>query len=257
MIHETAIIDPQAVLGRNLRIGAYAVIGAGVSLGDGCEVGPHAVIEGPTRLGCGNRLSAHAVLGLPPQDTRYAGEPTTLEIGARNTFREFVTIHRGTPKDRGVTRIGDDCLLMAYSHVGHDCELGSRIVMANASTLGGHVQVGSEAYISGLCAVHQFCRIGRNAMLGGGTIATQDVAPYVTVAGTRAALHGLNSRGLRRAGITPGAQRAIRAAYRLLFRSGLRLEEATAHIAGDPELACPEVDELLEFIRHSGRGLVR
>lgn len=257
MIHDTAVIDPDARLGRDVRIGAYAVIGTGVTLGDGCEVGAHAVIEGPTRLGAGNRLAAHVVLGLPPQDTGYAGEPTTLEIGARNTFREFVTVHRGTPKDRGVTRIGDDNLLMAYTHLGHDGDLGSRVTIANGSQLAGHVHVGDQAYISAVCGVHQFVRIGRNAMLGGGAVVTQDVAPYVTVAGNRARLHGLNSRGLRRAGLSSEVQHAIRRAYRLLFRSGLRLEAATARIAEDPALAYPEIEALLEFIRHSRRGLIR
>ncbi|PWG63921.1 acyl-ACP--UDP-N-acetylglucosamine O-acyltransferase [Sediminicurvatus halobius] len=257
MIHDTAVIDPEARLGRNVRVGAYAVIGAGVTLGDGCEVGPHAVLEGPATLGPGNRLAAHAVLGLPPQDTGYAGEPTRLEIGARNVFREFVTVHRGTPKDRGVTRIGDDNLFMAYTHLGHDGDLGSRVTIANGSQLAGHVHVGDQAYISAVCGVHQFVRIGRNAMLGGGAVVTQDVAPYVTVAGNRARLHGLNSRGLRRAGLSLAAQQAIRGAYRLLFREGLRLEEALARIEADPALDLPEIAELVTFVRQSRRGLIR
>lgn len=257
MIHDTAVIDPDAHLGRDVRVGAYAVIGAGVSVGEGCEIGPHAVIEGPTRLGPGNRIAAHAVLGLPPQDTGYAGEPTTLEVGARNTFREFVTLHRGTPKDRGVTRVGDDNLFMAYTHLGHDGDLGSRVTIANGSQLAGHVQVGDQAYISAVCGVHQFVRIGRNAMLGGGAVVTQDVAPYVTVAGNRARLHGLNTRGLRRAGLSAEAQQAIRRAYRLLFRSGLRLEEAIARIEEAPAMNLPEIAELLAFVRNSHRGLIR
>ncbi len=189
-IHPSAIIDPKAQLGAGVSVGAYAVIGAQVEVGDHCVIGAHAVLEGPLRLGPRNQIFAHATLGLPPQDNGYQGEPTWLEIGADNQLREFVTIHRASTKEQGITRIGDRNLLMAYSHVGHDGQLGNDITISNASQLAGHVHVADRAYISAVCGIHQFVHIGSLAMVGGGGVVTQDVAPYCMVAGNRARLRG-------------------------------------------------------------------
>ena len=258
LIHPTAQVDPGARLGVGVRIAAYAVIGADVELGDDCAVGPHAVLEGPLQLGSRNRISAHAVLGLAPQDNAYRGEPTRLEIGADNEFREFVTVHRASTKEQGVTRIGNRNLLMAYSHVGHDGWLGDDIVIANASQLAGHVRVADRAYISAVCGVHQFVRIGRLAMLGGGAVVTRDVAPYTTVAGNRARLRGLNTRGMQRAGLDAGARQRLRQAYDHFFREGLTRDRALERIGTDPALrGCPEIAHFIAFVRASERGIIR
>lgn len=257
MIHPTAVIHPEARLGRDVRIGAYAVIEADVEIDAGCTIGQHAVIEGPTRIGRHNRIYPHACLGTAPQDISYRGEATRLEIGERNVIREFVTIHRGTPKDRGVTRIGDDNLLMVSAHVAHDCIVGSHVIMANAAVLAGHVVVGDYAYLAGLCAVHQFVRIGAYAMLGGGTIATQDIPPFVMAAGNHAGLYGLNHKGLQRRGFGADEVRQLKQAYRLLFRTSLRLEEAIAAVRA-AGLNSPSVAYLLDFLSApSKRGVVR
>lgn len=256
MIHPTAIIHPSARLGNNLHIGAYAVIEAEVDIGDGCSIGHHAVIEGPARIGCDNRIFPHAYLGAAPQDLGYQGEPTCLEIGERNLIREFVTIHRATTKDQRVTRIGNDNMFMAYAHIGHDCVIGNHVVMANAATLGGHVSVGDYVNIAGLSAIHQFARIGAYAMLGGGTMVPMDIPPFAMASGNHAKLYGLNRRGLERRGFSPEDIRQIKQAYKLLFRSNLRLEEAIAavQVAG---LDSPHVAYLLDFIRGTKRGITR
>jgi UDP-N-acetylglucosamine acyltransferase len=256
MIHPTAIIHPEAHLGRDLRIGAYAVIGAAVEIGDGCEIGHHAVIEGPTRLGPHNRLFPHACVGMAPQDLGFSDEATRLEIGARNVIREFVTLHRGTTKDRQLTLIGNDNLFMAYSHVAHDCSIGNFVVMANVATLAGHVTVGDYVNIAGLCAVHQFVRIGAYAMLGGGTMAPLDIPPYTIASGDRARLYGLNLVGLQRHGFSPEDIRQLKRAYKLLFRSELSLQDAVAAIR-EAELDSPHVTHLLKFIGDSKRGVTR
>lgn len=255
-IHATAIVHPRARLGGNVCIGAYAVIDANVAIGDGCEIGPHVVIEGHTQLGRDNRIFAHACLGAAPQDLSYAGEATRLEIGERNVIREFVTVHRGTAKDRRVTRIGNDNLFMVYAHVAHDCLIGNQVIMANAATLAGHVVVGDGVNIAGLSAIHQFVRIGSYAMLGGGTIATLDIPPFMLAAGNHARLYGLNRRGLRRHGFDSDTIKQLQQVYRLLFRSGKRLADAigSAEAAG---FASPQVSYLLAFLRHSQRGVTR
>jgi UDP-N-acetylglucosamine acyltransferase len=256
MIHPTAIIHPSARLGDGLHVGAYAVIGAEVEIGDNGDIGDHAVIQGPTRLGRNNRVYPHACLGGAPQDLGYQGEATRLEIGDRNVFREFVTCHRGTLKDQGVTRIGDDNLFMVHAHVAHDCVIGNQVVMANVATLAGHIQVGDHVNIAGLCAIHQFVRIGQYAMIGGGSMVPLDIPPYTTAVGDRARLYGLNSRGLQRHGFTRVELAELKQAYTLLFRSNLRLQEAIAAVqrAG---LHSPHVAYLLDFISQSQRGITR
>ena len=256
MIHPTAIIHPDARLGRDLTIGAYAVIEAAVEIGDGCTIGPHAVIEGPTFIGRDNRIYPHACLGTAPQDLGYSGAATRLEIGNRNVIREFVTIHRGTTKDRGVTRIGNDNLLMAYSHVAHDCMIGNQVTMANAATLAGHVTVGDYVNISGLCAIHQFVRIGAYAMLRGGTMVSLDVPPFMLAAGNHASLYGLNLKGLQRHDFSAAAIRGLKRAYKLLFCSSLRLEEAIAAVRA-AGLDSPHITYLLDFLSESRRGVMR
>lgn len=256
-IHPTACIDPKAEIGARSRIDAYAVVGADVCIGDDCVIGPHAVLEGPLRLGPRNHVAAHATLGLPPQDTGYRGEPTVLEIGTGNTFREFVTVHRASTKEDGVTRLGSDNLLMAYSHVGHDGRIGDQVTISNASQLAGHVHVDDQATISAVCGVHQFVHIGRLAMVGGGAVVTRDVAPYSMVAGNRARLRGLNHRGMARAGLGADQRRGIRRAHDLVFRRGYPLEAALEAIDADPLLVRPEVEAFTAFIRGSRRGLTR
>ena len=257
MIHGTASVHPDAVLGKDVVVGAYACIGPDVELGNRCRVGQHCVLEGPMRLGEDNQISAHAVLGMPPQDNSYAGEPTRLVIGHRNRIREFVTIHRASTKRDHVTEVGSDNLLMACAHIGHDCKVGNHVTMANGAMLAGHVIVHDHVNISGMCAVHQFARIGAYAMLGGGTMAPMDIPPYAMASGNHARLYGLNRRGLQRHGFTRETIDAIRKAYRLLFQSGLRLDQALAAIEADPELALDPVRYLAEFIRGSERGITR
>jgi UDP-N-acetylglucosamine acyltransferase len=227
-IHATAIVHPHARLEDNVCIGAYAIIHANVVIGDGCEIGPHVVIE----------------------------EHTQLEIGERNVIREFVTVHRGTAKDHGVTRIGNDNLLMVYAHVAHDCLIGNQVIMANAATLAGHVTVGDCVNIAGLSAIHQFVRVGSYAMLGGGTIATLDIPPFMLAAGNHARLYGLNRRGLRRHGFDSDTIDQLQQTYRLLFRSGKRLTDAIVSVEA-AGFASPQVSHLLAFLRHSQRGVTR
>jgi UDP-N-acetylglucosamine acyltransferase len=255
-IHPTAIVDQGARLGENVEIGAYTVIGAGVEIGDGTTVGPHAVIEGPTTIGRDNRIFQFASLGAAPQDKKYAGEPTRLEIGDRNTIREFCTFNRGTTQDAGVTRVGDDNWIMAYVHIAHDCQVGDKTIFANNAQLAGHVQVGDWTILGGFTVVHQFVRIGAHSMTAMGTILLQDVPPYVTAAGNPAAPHGINVEGLKRRGFSAEAIAALRRAYKTLYRSGLKLEEASAQItaAAQEEAA---LAPLADFLAAPGRGIVR
>lgn len=256
LIDPTAQVDPAATLGDNVRIGPYAVIGPHVELGDDCEVGPHATVFGPARIGRGNRIFQFASVGAEPQDKKFAGEETLLEIGDGNTIREFVTINRGTVQDQGVTRIGNDNWIMAYVHIAHDCTVGNRIVFANGASLAGHVDVGDDAILGGFTLVHQFCSIGAYCFSSMGSCIKQDVPPFVTVAGNPAVPHGVNSEGLRRQGFAREDVYALRRAYRMLYKSGLRLEPALEKI---DELAAshPPVARLVAFIRDSRRGIVR
>lgn len=256
LIHPSATVDPGARLAPGVRVGPQAWIGPKVTIGEGCVIGPLSVLQGPMRLGRDNVLHAHVCLGDAPQDLGYRGEPTELEIGDGNVFREFVTIHRGTPKDRRLTTVGNDNMFMVYSHVGHDCVIGDRVILGNATHIAGHVTVEDQANISALCAVHQFCRIGRNTMIGGGSIVVQDIPPFMMAAGNHARLYGLNRKGLSRAGFPAEAVRALKQAYRLLYRSGLRLEAACEELRGQPPLSA-EVAHLLKFLEQSKRGVSR
>jgi len=255
-IHATALVAPDARLGEGVEVGAYAVIGPGVEIGANTRIGAHAVIQGPTRLGADNEVFPFASLGSAPQDKKYKGEPTRLEIGDRNVIRECVTLNRGTTKDEGVTRIGDDNLFMAYSHVAHDCRVGSQCVLANNATLGGHVHLGDWVIMAGFSAVHQFCKVGAHAFLANNAAVTRDVPPYIMAVGQPAAAHSVNTEGLKRRGFTPQQIRNLRNAFRLLYRSGLKLSDATAQLAAIAEEQ-PEVRALVEFLPLSTRSIVR
>lgn len=255
-------IDPRAVIAADARIaadveiGPYAVIGPGVTIGAGCWIGPHAVIQGPTVMGAGNRVFQFASIGDVPQDKKYAGEETRLEIGDRNTFREYVTVNRGTVTGSGATRIGDDNLLLAYSHVAHDCVLGSQIVLSNCVQLAGHVELGDWVIMSGFAGAHQFCRIGAHAFIGNNTAVLQDIPPFVLATGQPAEPRAVNLEGLRRRGFTEEQTRSIRNAYRVLYRSELKLDDAMAQLR---EMAVEEecLRPMVEFIAGSKRGLAR
>lgn len=260
-IHPTAIVDRAAELAAGVQIGPYAVVGAGVVIEAGTTVGAHCVLEGPMRIGHDNRIFAHAALGGAPQDMKYRGEPTRLEIGARNTIREFCTFSRGTVQDAGVTRVGDDNWVMAYVHVAHDCRVGSRTILANNATLAGHVHIGDWVVVGGLSGVHQFCRIGAHAMVGFQSHVAQDVPPFMTVAGHPLAVHGCNVEGLRRRGFGAARIALVRRMHRLLYRDGLTLEQARAAIAGLHDGADDETGAdlalMLDFLAASARGIVR
>lgn len=255
-IHSTALVHPGARLGENVEIGPYAIIGEHVEIGDGCVIGAHTVITGHTRIGRRNRIFHFVSLGEAPQDKKYAGEPTRLEIGDDNTIREFCTFNTGTVQDAGVTRIGDRNWIMAYVHIAHDCQVGNDTVFANHATLAGHVHVGDFATLGGFVGVHQFCRIGAHVMLGIATVIRQDVPPYLTVAGNPAAPHGINSEGLKRRGFSTEAIAAIKQAYKLLYRSGLPLAQASARIAALAE-AHSELGIFRDFLAASTRGILR
>jgi UDP-N-acetylglucosamine acyltransferase len=256
VIDPRAVISPKAQLAADVTVGPFSIIGPDVILGPGTVIGPHAVINGPTRMGAGNRVFQFASIGDAPQDKKYAGEPTRLEIGDRNVFRESCTINRGTTHDRGVTTIGSDNLFMAYSHVAHDCLVGSNLVFANGATLGGHVEVGDWVTLGGLAAVHQFCKIGSHAFIAGGAIVTRDVPNYIMVAGNPAEPHAVNAVGLRRRGFTEDQVRNIRNAFRVLYRSDLLLADAVAKLT-ELGRTQPEVAAFVEFIGKSERSLIR
>lgn len=256
LIDSRAIIDPGANLDEGVEVGPFAVIGKNVCIGKGTRVGPHAVIKGPTRIGRDNHIFQFASVGEDPQDKKYAGEPTRLEIGNRNVVRECSTIHRGTVQDAGVTRIGNDNLFMAYVHVAHDCRIGDHVIMANAASLGGHVHIRDWAILGGFTIVHQFCHLGAHSFCAMGTVLTMDVPPFVTVAGHPAKPSGINAEGLRRRGFGNEAIQNIKRGYRLLYKSQIKLEDAVRAIR---ELAedSSEVDMLADFASNSVRGIVR
>ena len=256
MIDPRAIISPKAELAADVTVGPFSIIGPDVILGPGTVVGPHAVINGPTRMGTNNRVFQFASIGDAPQDKKYKGEPTRLEIGDRNMFRESCTINRGTTHDKGVTTIGSDNLFMAYSHVAHDCTLGNNLVFANGATLGGHVEVGDWVTLGGLAAVHQFCKIGAHAFIAGGAIVTRDVPTYVMCAGNPAEPHSVNAIGLSRRGFTAEQVRNVKNAFRVLYRSDLLLADAVAKLT-ELGKTQPETAALVEFIGRSERSLVR
>jgi UDP-N-acetylglucosamine acyltransferase len=256
LIDPRAIVAPDAEIGEGVTIGAFSVIGAGVRIGAGTWVGPHAVINGPTTLGRDNKVFQFASVGDAPQDKKYKGEPTRLEAGDRNVFREFCSINRGTATGRAVTRIGNDCLFMAYSHVAHDCIVGDHVVMSNCTALAGHVELGDWVILSGYAGVHQFCKIGAHAFLANNAAVTRDVPPYLLVAGSPAEPKGVNSEGLKRRGYDATQIANIKAAYRLFYRSGLKLAEAEERLR---ELAGtqPELQPFVEFLGASERSIIR
>ena len=256
MIDPRAVVSPQAHIAEDVQIGPFTVIGADVVVGAGTWIGPHVVINGPTRIGAGNKVFQFASLGDAPQDKKYNGEPTRLEIGDRNVFRESVTVNRGTIHDKGVTRIGNDNLLMAYSHVAHDCQLGDQIVMANCATLGGHVEVGDWVTMGGLSAVHQFTKVGAYCFIAHNAAVTRDVPPYVMAVGRPAAPHSVNAVGLQRRGFTAAQILNIRRAYRVLYRSGLKLKAAMEELEKAAETQA-EIRPFVEFIKRSERSIVR
>lgn len=255
-IHPTAVIAPDAELGEGVEVGACAVIGPGVVIGANTRIGPHAVIQGPTRIGADNQIFQFASVGSAPQDKKYRGEPTRLEIGDRNVIRESVTLNRGTTKDQGVTTIGSDNLFMAYSHVAHDCRVGSNCVLANQATLGGHVHLGDWVIMAGFSGIHQFCKVGAHAFIANNAAVTRDVPPYVMAVGQPAAAHSVNAEGLKRRGFTPDQIRNLRNAFRLLYRSGLKLSDAAEQLAALAEEQ-PEVRAIVEFLPLSTRSIVR
>ncbi|HXF66006.1 MAG TPA: acyl-ACP--UDP-N-acetylglucosamine O-acyltransferase [Burkholderiales bacterium] len=256
MIHPTAIVHPGAKLAPDIEIGPYAVIGPHVEIGPGCRIGPHAVITGHTRIGANNRIYQFVSLGEAPQDKKYGGEPTRLEIGNNNTIREFCTFNCGTVQDAGVTRLGDDNWIMAYVHLAHDCQIGSHTVFANNAQLAGHVQVGDYAILGGFTVVHQHCRIGAHSITGLGTIVLQDVPPYVTASGNSARPYGINVEGLKRRGFAPDTITRLKRAYRTLYKAGLTLEQARRELAQQAK-DCPEIQVLVDFLAHSTRSIIR
>jgi UDP-N-acetylglucosamine acyltransferase len=249
-IHPTALIDPSAQIDSDVEIGAFTVVGPNVTIASGCWVGPHAVIEGPTSIGRDNNIFQFSSIGAAPQDLKYKGEPTRLEIGERNSFRENCTVNRGTTKDQLVTRIGSDNLFMAGSHVGHDCVIGSHCVFANYATLGGHVELGDWVHMGGFSGIHQFCKVGPHAFIANNTAVTRDVPPYVMAVGRPAEPHSVNAEGLKRRGFTTDQIRNIREAYRVLYRSGLKLAEALEELQSRVD-AQPELAAFVGFLNES------
>ena len=259
-IHPTALVEPRAELGDDVEVAAYAVIGAHVRIGEGTRIGPHTVVDGHTTLGRDNRVFQFCSIGGPPQDKKYAGEPTRLEIGHGNTIREFCTLNTGTVQDAGVTRIGDDNWIMAYVHVAHDCQIGSHTILANAVQLGGHVQLGDWAFLGGLSGVHQFVRVGAHAMTGFQTRLSQDLPPYVTASGNPAEAQGINQEGLKRRGF--GAERidVVKQLHRLLYRRSLRLDEAMQQMVllrQEQPQSDADIALMLDFLAAASRGIVR
>jgi UDP-N-acetylglucosamine acyltransferase len=256
MIHPTAIVHPGAKLGRDVSVGAYSIIGEHVEIGEGTSIGPHVLIEGRTRVGAQNRIFAFSSLGGTPQDKKYGGEPTALEIGDRNTIREYCTFNCGTAQDAGTTRIGNDNWIMAYVHIAHDCQVGNHTVFANVATLAGHVHVGDYAILGGFTGAHQFVSIGAHSITGVATVLLQDLPPYVMAAGNTAKPFGINSEGLKRRGFSAEKIAAVKKAYKTLYRGGLTLEDARKKIAAEVA-GCPELQLLLDFLERSRRGIIR
>lgn len=255
-IHETAIVHPNAKIGRNVVIGPYAIIGENVELGDNCIVGPQVQIEGWTIIGLSNRFFHGATIGCEPQDLKFKGEKSFLVIGDNNIFRENVTISRGTEGGGGETRIGNYNLLMAYSHVAHDCQIGSHVIIGNCSALAGHVVVEERAIISGLTGVHQFSKIGKMAMIGSSSKIVKDIPPFVLVDGNPAKVAGINVVGLRRNGIESEIRDEIKKAYRILYRSNLTISKAIEQMEQELQ-GIQEIDHFIRFLRNAERGIQR
>ncbi len=255
-VHPSAAIDTQARIGRNVSVGAFSVIGSQVEIGDDCVIGPHVVIEGPTQIGRNNRIHSFAAIGGEPQDKKFANQPTRLVIGDNNTIREFVSINRGTAEDNGITQIGDDNWIMAYVHIAHDCVVGSHTIFANAASLAGHCKVEDFVILGGFSLVHQFCQVGAHAFTAMGSIINRDVPPFVTVAGTYAEPHGINSEGLKRRGYESKRIMAIKRAYKTLYKSGLTLADARAALS-EAAVETPDIQQMIDFIDRSQRSLIR
>lgn len=255
-IHSTAVVDPSAKLADDVQVGAYAFIGPDVELGPGCVIQHHATIEKLTTIGPGSEIWPYATVGSDPQDLKYAGGDTTLQIGAGVRIRECCTVNRGTEDGGGVTKVGDGCLLMAYSHVAHDCFIGDNCILANATTLAGHILIEENVTLGGLVAVHQFTRIGAYCFVGGTSAVAQDLPPYTLCEGNRAKTHGLNTVGLKRAGFSPEAIAALKAAYRIIFRTRTPMKKAIEQVRQEVD-DLPEVRHMLDFIAASERGVSR
>ena len=256
MIHETAIIHPKAEIGENVEIGAFSIIRENVIIDSGTTIGPHVVIDPFVEIGPDCRIFQYAAIGAEPQALKFSGEETWVKISRGNIIREFVTIHRGTEEGGGVTEIGEENLIMAYSHIAHDCKLGQHIVLSNNATLAGHIIIGDHATVGGLVAIHQFVRVGDYAFIGGKSAVVKDIPPYMIAAGDRATLHGLNQVGLKRQGFTRDTLKMLKKAYRLIFRIGLTQNEAIERVAAEVE-QIPEVVSLLDFIKSSERWITR
>lgn len=256
-VHPTAIVDPHAKIAGSVTIGPYSVIGENVELGEGTEVGSHVVIDGRTRIGKNNRIFPFASIGLAPQDLKYGGEPTRVEIGDDNSIREFVTIHRGTSEGEGVTRIGTHNLVMAYVHIAHDCKLGDHIIMANGASLAGHVTIQDHATVGAFTMIHQFCRVGAYSFLGSASLVNQDILPYSKTSAPRPIeVYGANRLGLERRGLAKDNLKELEAAFRLLTRSKLNTTQALEAIAAKG-FQSPHVKALVEFIQSSERGVAK
>ncbi len=255
-VHATALVDPKAELAAGVEVGAYSIVGPHVVVGAGTVIGPHVVVTGRTRIGARNRIWQFTSIGDVPQDRKYGGEPTATVIGDDNVIREFVSIHAGTAQDRGETTIGNGNLLLGYTHIAHDCVVGSNTTFSNNAQLAGHVTVGDWVVLGGFTGVHQFCRIGVHAMVAAGAVVLQDVPPFTIVQGYPAKPHGTNNEGLRRRGFTADEILAVRRAYKTLYREGLSLDDAKAVLA-QAAAATPALLPLTEFLAVSGRGIVR
>lgn len=256
MIDPAAVIDPTAEIAGDVTIGPYSVIGANVAIDAGTRIGPHVVIKGHTRIGRDNTIYQFTSIGEDPQDKKYNGEPTLLEIGDRNTIREFVTINRGTVQDEGVTRLGDDNWIMAYVHIAHDCQVGNQTIFANNASLAGHVTVGDYVILGGFTLVYQFCSLGPHSLTAYGSGISLDVPPYVTVGGSPARPHGLNMEGLRRRGFPEAVRKVLKQAYKTLYRENRSLQDAIAELKGRVD-ECAELEVLVSFLETRSRGIVR
>ena len=255
-VHPTAIVHPAAKLGRGVSVGPYSMVGEHVEIGDHSVIGPHVVVTGHTTIGCDNRIFQFCSIGEQPQDKKYAGEPTRLEIGDRNTIREYCSLSRGTVQDGGVTTVGSDNWIMAYVHLAHDCQVGDNTIFANNAQLAGHVQVGDWAILGGFTVVHQFVRIGAHSITAMGTILLQDLPPFVMAAGNPAEPRSINAEGLKRRGFSAAAIAAIKRAYKTIYKAGMKLDEARAALEAE-SLTVPELSVLAGFLVASGRGIVR
>ncbi|HRE15610.1 MAG TPA: acyl-ACP--UDP-N-acetylglucosamine O-acyltransferase [Rhodocyclaceae bacterium] len=256
MIHPTAVVHPNARLGEGVSIGAYSIVGEHVEIGDRTTIGPHVVIQGHTRIGRENRIFQFSSIGEVPQDKKYAGEQTRLEIGDRNVIREFCSFNAGTVQDVGVTRLGNDNWIMAYVHIAHDCQVGNHVTFSNNATLAGHVHVGDWATLGGFTGVHQFCKIGAHVMTAVSTVVLQDIPPYLMAAGNSAQPYGINVEGLKRRGFGPDAITALKRAYRTIYKSGLLLEEAKQKLIEEARTST-DVQALVDFLAISKRGIIR